>query len=186
MIVATSARTVFLVTALALTLACERKSLEPRYAAGARPASITVTSPAFTEGGSIPVDHTCDGSDAMPELVLSAAPEGAKSLVVYVDDPDAIGGTFTHMIAFDVAPTTSRIGASLEEGGGASFGVNDFGSARYQGPCPPRGELHRYRFRVLALDTLLGLPEGATRQRVDEAIDGHVLGEGTLSAQFGH
>src|SRR5690606_17002696 len=102
---------------------------------------------------------------------------------------DASRGLFTHMIAFDIAPDVHRLrgGTDLAGAGEAArFGLNDFGVARYSGPCPPHRELHRYRFRVVALDTVLGLPEGTPRSRIEAAMDGHVLGEGTLVGIFGH
>ncbi len=172
-----------------VVLGCARTPVEPRLAPGAQLASITVTSPAFTPGGRIPVDHTCDGSDVRPELVLSAPPPGTKSLVLIVEDPDAPSGVFTHMIAFDVSPELRKLpgGADLAGAGdGARYGLNDFGNPRYAGPCPPRGEAHRYRFRVLALDKVLDVGEGAPREKIDAAMDGHILGEGVLSGHFGH
>lgn len=176
--------------ALVTLAACGRPPLpEPRYAPGGARGSITVTSPAFREGTRIPVDHTCDGSDAMPELVLSAPPEGTQSLVLYVEDPDASAGTFTHMVAFNLSPDLKKLPSAQDltaAGEAARFGLNDFQAARYQGPCPPRGETHRYRFRAVALNTKLELPEGAPRAQIDEATDGHILGEGTLTGHFGH
>jgi len=173
-----------------LAASCAKPPIEPRYAPGAgRGASITVTSRAFTEGARLPVDHTCDGSDVMPELTFSSPPDATKSLVLYVEDPDASSGTFTHMMAFNLSSELRKLpsAADLTAGGGAArFGLNDFGAPRYSGPCPPKGEGHRYRFRVVAVDTVLKLEEGATRAQVDEAIDGHILGEGTLTGQFGH
>lgn len=172
-----------------LSLSCVKTPLEPRIAPGVRLSSITVTTPAFGAAGRIPVDHTCDGTDVRPELVFSAPPPGTKSLVLLVEDPDAQSGVFTHMIAFDVSPEIRKLpgGADLAGAGDAArFGLNDFGSTRYAGPCPPKGEAHRYRFRVLALDNVLGLPEGAPRDKVDAAMDGHILGEGILSGHFGH
>lgn len=170
-------------------LGCGGAQRAPRAAPGVETASITVTSPSFSSGGHIPVDFTCDGADVMPELVLSAPPEGTKSLALIVDDPDAPRGTTTHMIAFDISPEVHRLpgGADLAGAGEAArFGLNDFDTARYEGPCPPRGELRRYRFRVIALDTVLSLPEGAPRARIDAAMDGHVVGAGALVGLFGH
>jgi Raf kinase inhibitor-like YbhB/YbcL family protein len=170
-------------------LACTKPPIVPRLAPGASNASITVTSPAFRDGSRIPVDFTCDGTEMMPELVLSSPPEGTQSLVVLVDDPDAPSGVFTHMIAFNIAPDARKIpgGADLTGvGDAARFGLNDFEVARYSGPCPPHGEGHRYRFRVIALDTMLKLPEGAPKRQIDEAMDGHILGEGSLVGHFGH
>jgi phosphatidylethanolamine-binding protein (PEBP) family uncharacterized protein len=60
------------------------------------------------------------------------------------------------MVAFNVAPDTHKIPSGTElanAGEAARFGLNDFKVAHYSGPCPPKGEAHRYRFRVVALDT---------------------------------
>jgi Raf kinase inhibitor-like YbhB/YbcL family protein len=176
------------VAVLAL-LACGKPQIVPRAAPGVSVASITVTSPAFAEGTRIPVDHTCDGKDVVPELVLSSPPEGTKSLLVLVEDPDAPNGTFMHMVLFNLSPDTRKIPSSAEltvGGEAARFGLNDFQVTHYSGPCPPKGEAHRYRFRVVALDTMLKLQEGASHPQLDEAIDGHIIGEGALMGHFGH
>jgi Raf kinase inhibitor-like YbhB/YbcL family protein len=179
-----------LLIASAATASCGKAAVEPRNAPGvANAATITVTSRSFSEGGRIPVDHTCDGSDVMPELVMSSPPDGTKSLVVLVEDPDVSSGTFTHMIAFNVSPELSKLPSAPDlaaAGEAARFGLNDFGAARYSGPCPPRGETHRYSFKVLALDTMLKLREGAPRSQVDQATDGHIVGFGSLTGHFGH
>lgn len=170
--------------------ACTKPPLVPRLAPGVQLASITVTSPSFTEGANIPVDHTCDGKDLMPELVLSSPPDNTKSLVILVEDPDAPDGTFTHMVLFNVTPDLRKLPASTDlppqAGPDARFGLNDFHVTRYSGPCPPKGEVHRYRWRVVALDTPIKLPEGAPKSQIDEAMDAHILGEGTLTGHFGH
>jgi Raf kinase inhibitor-like YbhB/YbcL family protein len=172
-----------------LAAACGQPQIIPKAAPGVTVASITVTSPSFAEGARIPVDHTCDGKELIPELVLSAPPENTKSLILLVEDPDAPSGVFTHMVAFNVAPDTHKIPSGTEltnAGEGARFGLNDFKVAHYSGPCPPKGEAHRYRFRVVALDTVLKLPEGTPKNQIDEAIDGHIIGEGSLTGHFGH
>jgi Raf kinase inhibitor-like YbhB/YbcL family protein len=172
-----------------VTSACTKPPIVPRAAPGVAVASITVTSPSFAEGARIPVDYTCDGKDVIPELVLSAPPEGTKSLLLAVDDPDAPNGTFTHMVAFNVTPELHKLPSGSEltgAGEAARFGLNDFQVAHYSGPCPPKGEAHRYRYRVVALDTTLNLAEGTPHGQIDEAIDGHIIGEGTLTGTFGH
>jgi Raf kinase inhibitor-like YbhB/YbcL family protein len=175
--------------AVSTASACGKPQIVPRAAPGVEVASITVTSPSFSDGAAIPVDFTCDGSDLIPELVLSSPPENTKSLVIVVEDPDAASGTFVHMIAFNVSPTLRKLPSGTEltgAGDAARFGLNDFRVAHYSGPCPPKGEAHRYRFRVVAIDTVLNLPEGTPRRQIDEATDGHILGEGILTGYFGH
>lgn len=172
-----------------LGIGCGPRQIVPRVAEGVELASITVTSPDFSEGGRIPIDHTCDGKDIVPELVFSSPPENTRSLLLVVDDPDAPNGSFSHMVAFNLSADLRKLpaGTTLEGlGENARFGLNDFSVTHYSGPCPPRGEIHRYRFRVIALDTVLSLPEGASRSQINEAIDGHILGTGTLTGFFGH
>jgi Raf kinase inhibitor-like YbhB/YbcL family protein len=166
---------------------------EPRMAArpvnGRRLASITVTSPAFKDAGMIPIDATCEGRDESPELVFSAMPEGTRSVAIVMDDPDAPGKAFTHLVLYALGPDTLKVHANLvpaEERGSVRFGLNDFGAVRYSGPCPPRGEMHRYRLRVFALDISPELQEGATLAALFTAMDQHILGEGTLTGYFGH
>jgi Raf kinase inhibitor-like YbhB/YbcL family protein len=187
-------RRLLVLLAFLLASACGKPPLVPRWAPGVSQLStITVTSPAFTEGTRIPVDDTCDGNDSMPPLVLSSPPEGSKSLVLLVEDPDAPNGTFTHLVVFNLSPDLRKIpggpdasALGPQAGDAARFGLNDFQVTRYSGPCPPKGEVHRYRFRVVALDAAAALPEGAPRGQIDEAMDGHILGEGTLTGHFGH
>jgi Raf kinase inhibitor-like YbhB/YbcL family protein len=158
----------------------------PLAAPGVTLASMTVTSPSLP-GGQVPVDATCDGKDSSPALKWSAPPEGTRSLAIVMDDSDAPGGTFTHWLVLDLPPSTVFVPEGVDASTvGARTGTNDFGSVRYAGPCPPKGQLHRYEVRVLALDAPSGAREGAKRADVDAAIRGHVIGEGTLEAAFGH
>jgi Raf kinase inhibitor-like YbhB/YbcL family protein len=66
----------------------------------------------------------------------------------------------------------------------ATQGHNGWGLAMYRGPAPPVGNMHEYDFTVLALDAELGLPPGLTRAEVLEAIEGHVIGRGSLVATY--
>jgi Raf kinase inhibitor-like YbhB/YbcL family protein len=96
-------------------------------------------------------------------------------------DPDAPGGTFTHWLVYRIPLGETSLTARPA---GASEGVNDFGRRGYGGPCPPRGAAHHYHIVVLALDTRLDLPAGATRSDLDARISGHVLGRGELVATY--
>jgi Raf kinase inhibitor-like YbhB/YbcL family protein len=107
--------------------------------------------------------------------------------VLVIDDPDAPGGTFTHLVAWNLSPELRTIKEGVDVSTlGATVGTNDGKSLGYKGPCPPQGEEHRYEFHVMAVDQPLALREGSTRADVDTAMVGHLLGEGTLTAQFGH
>lgn len=142
--------------------------------------TMELTSPAFEEQGSIPVAHTCDGDDISPPLRIEAIPPEARTLALIVDDPDAPSGTWDHWVAFDIPP-----GAEIPENVGplGTAGRNSSGNTGYDGPCPPSGT-HRYIFRIYALDTELGLAEGATKRQVMDAMEGHVLSQGTLTGLY--
>jgi Raf kinase inhibitor-like YbhB/YbcL family protein len=173
---------------MALVAACGApQGPGPSAVPGRGVSSITVTSKSIPSDMQIPVDLSCDGKNASPALVWSAPPEGTKDLVVLVEDPDAPGGTFTHWVVFNLPPDTVRLDAGVDPATlGAKTGLNDFKNVRYDGPCPPRGEMHRYHFRVLAVDKALDLKDGAARADVDAALSEHVLGAGSLVATFAH
>lgn len=145
---------------------------------------MQVGSPDLADDGTIPVQFTCDGDDALPALAWTGLPDGTAEIAVVVDDPDAPGGTFTHWTAWGIDPAATPLASDVPRP--ATQGTNDFGSIGYRGPCPPEGdEPHRYRFRILALDAPLDLPEGASPDEVAAAVDGHVLAEGRLTATYG-
>jgi Raf kinase inhibitor-like YbhB/YbcL family protein len=144
--------------------------------------AMELTSTAFADGGPIPLRHTCDGDDVSPPLAWSVLPDGAVSLALCVDDPDASRYPFTHWLAWGLAPSTGR----LAEGEPApAEGRNDFGARGYRGPCPPPGRSHRYVFRLLALDAELALGPSDRRLAFDRAIDGHVLASAELAGLYG-
>jgi Raf kinase inhibitor-like YbhB/YbcL family protein len=167
--------------------ACRAGAGEPSAAPGVTLGSLTVSSTSFSSGGAIPVDFTCDGVDRSPELTWSAPPAGTRSFAIVADDPDAPAGTFTHWLAYGVNGDVRVIpeGADVSAMGGA-VATNDFHHAAYSGPCPPRGELHRYYFRVFALDVVIDVSAAATRDAVDAALSGHVLAQGALVGVFSH
>jgi Raf kinase inhibitor-like YbhB/YbcL family protein len=159
----------------------------PSAVPGKGVSSITVTSKSFPGDLQIPVDLSCDGKDVSPQLTWSSPPEGTKALTLVVDDPDASGASFTHWVVINLPPDALTLASGVDPASlGAKVGLNDFCNVRYNGPCPPRGDVHRYQFRVYATDVVLPLKDGAPRAAVDAALSEHVLGVGTLVATFSH
>jgi Raf kinase inhibitor-like YbhB/YbcL family protein len=144
-------------------------------------ATMKITSSAFHERGEIPSKFTCDGSDTSPPLQITGIPSEAKSLVLIADDPDAPSGLFTHWLVWNISPQTSSIAEGSTPKG--VQGANDFGKPGYRGPCPPPG-VHRYSFKIFALDRELDLRSGAKRSQVDAAMKGHVIGQGELVGRY--
>lgn len=145
-----------------------------------------LTSPAFTPNGMIPSRYTCDGADVSPPLSWDAPPAGTQSLVLIVDDPDAPVGTFVHWVLYNLPPQLRQIPEHLTPTTlpkGAIVGKNDFHRMSYGGPCPPGG-IHRYFFKLYAVDRILNLPNGATKAQVMQAIEGHVLASAELIGRY--
>lgn len=130
----------------------------------------------FKNNEFIPQRYTCDGEDINPLIEIKNPPANTKSFVLIMDDPDATGGvTWDHWILFNIDPKTQYI----TEGGlplNSKLGKNSWGKNMYGGPCPPKGSKpHRYFFKLYALDIVLDLEEGATKQEIEKAMEGHIL-----------
>jgi Raf kinase inhibitor-like YbhB/YbcL family protein len=149
---------------------------------------MTLQSPSFSGGGSIPKKYTCEGSDVSPPLQWSDTPTNAQSFALIADDPDAPAGTWTHWIVYDLPGNLRQLPEAVPKQatipGGGSQGVNDFGKIGYGGPCPPPGNPHRYYFRLYALDKKLDLKPGATRQQVVDAMQNHILAQAELMGTY--
>jgi Raf kinase inhibitor-like YbhB/YbcL family protein len=145
-------------------------------------ASLKVTSRAFAPGGKIPKKYTCDGSNTSPPLHIDNSPKSAKSVVLIVEDPDAPGGTWTHWVLWNINPKATEISENSVPPD-AIAGTNDFGNAKYGGPCPPAG-LHRYYFKVYAVDIIISLPSSSKKAAVEKAMAGHIVAKGSLIGTY--
>jgi Raf kinase inhibitor-like YbhB/YbcL family protein len=161
-------------------------SLSP--AQGARTMAFAMSSMSFQNGGDIPRKFTCDGADVSPELSWSEPPAGTQSFALIADDPDAPSGTWTHWVLFDVPPATSSLAEGVskidELPGGERQGRNDFHKIGYNGPCPPPGKPHRYFFKLYALDRKLVLKPATSKQEVEQAMQGHILGDAKWMGKY--
>lgn len=146
------------------------------------PDMLEITSLDFTNNSRLPDKITCNGSNVSPQLSFSNVPQGTKSLVVVVDDPDVPSGVWTHWIVYNIDPMVREI-AENSIPSGALLGVNDFKVTEYRGACPPSGN-HHYIFRVYALSGVLDLPAGASRSEIDEAIKDSILDYGELVGTY--
>ncbi|NOY70472.1 MAG: YbhB/YbcL family Raf kinase inhibitor-like protein [Deltaproteobacteria bacterium] len=156
-------------------------------AATAQSADFPLSSPAIEPGRTIPDAFTCKGMNISPPLSWSGTPKGTKSLALMVDDPDAPSGTFTHWIAWNIPAGSTRLLKGVSKNAlpeKMAEGINDFHRPGYNGPCPPPGRIHHYRFTLYALDTLLDLPAQTTRAGLDDALTGHIIGTARFSALF--
>lgn len=152
---------------------------------------IQVTSRSFAAGEPIPPRHSEYADGVSPALAWRAVPN-ARSYVLIAEDPDAKPITpFVHWVAWNIPGHVTTLPEGLQEQdrltepAGLMQGATSRGSVGYYGPRPPVGDPpHRYHFQVLALDTLLTLPLGASRDDVLAAAKGHVLAKGELVGSY--
>ncbi len=151
--------------------------------------ALIIESSAFKNNEIIPAKFTCDGKGINPQLSIKGVPPEAKSLVLFMEDPDIPTvvkknyniDVWDHWIMFDIPPTTTEILEGVKPLG--VMGKNTQGTNDYHPPCPPDKE-HRYIFRVFALDKVLSLPFGSKRELIEIAIHNHVLAEGELVGRY--
>jgi Raf kinase inhibitor-like YbhB/YbcL family protein len=149
--------------------------------------TLSITSPAFKNGSSIPAEYTCISKDISPTLAWSGQPAATKSFALIMDDPDAAGGTWVHWVIYNI-PASARglqeaAPTKVQLADGSLNGVNSWGNLGYGGPCPPSGT-HRYFFKLYALDTMLDLPSGANKQKLLSVMQDHILAQGELMGTF--
>lgn len=142
---------------------------------------MVLSSPAFKNNETIPSEYTCDGTNVSPQLTITGVPANTQSLALIVEDPDAPIGTVTHWIIWNIPPEKLQ----FDKGEKISYpqGITIFGKTGYGGPCPPSG-IHRYFFKLYALDTMLDLGDGSTKENLVQAMDGHILGQSTLMGKY--
>lgn len=154
---------------------------------------MKIESRAFEDGAAIPARFTCAGEDVSPTLAVDGVPDRARTLALIVDDPDAPRGAFVHWLIWNIPAGRREIpeavppdGAASTLGSGTTQGLNGMRKVGYSGPCPPpgRGE-HTYRFQLYALDSALDVASGASRERLEGAMKGHVLEQAILKGRFG-
>ncbi|MBI1733297.1 MAG: YbhB/YbcL family Raf kinase inhibitor-like protein [Gammaproteobacteria bacterium] len=153
--------------------------------------NLTLTSAAFSHGNGIPAKYTCEGNDVSPPLTWKGVPDGTRSLVLIVDDPDAPDPkapklTWVHWVLYNIPATA----AGLPEGvassalpAGTGEGINDWKRTGYGGPCPPIGR-HRYFHKLYALDTVLTGLQKPAKAQVEAAMKGHVIAKTELVGTY--
>ena len=118
--------------------------------------TFTLTSPALTEGGVIPVKHSCRGTNVSPPLAWTAATGQGYALVV---TDKSIAGGFVHSAMWDIPKTTQALDENIAKiaeppvpAGAKQPLAYDNQTRGYLGPCPP--SQHTYEFALYAVSAL--------------------------------
>lgn len=147
-------------------------------------ARLVIDSTAFDRYGSIPVQFTCNGANISPPLEILDAMGTTKSYTLMVYDRDAPEGDWVHWLMFNIPPSSiNELNQGATEPKGAVVGKNSYDKVGYSGPCPASGE-HRYAFQIWALDTVLDLEVGATKDEVMKAMEGHMIASSQLIGRY--
>ena len=149
--------------------------------------AMTVESAAFANGGDIPARYTCEGENVSPPLTWEGTPDGAVTLALICDDPDAPLRTYSHWVLYDLPPETADLPEAVPSGTdlaiGGMQGRNDFGDVAYGGPCPPSWRASIRLDVVCAGRRARSRAGGATRRRIERhggACAGHRPTHGAL------
>lgn len=158
---------------------------QPELGTGFQP--LTLSSPAFADGGAIPYRFTADGEGVSPPLLWDAPPPGTQSLALVVEDPDAPAPQpLVHAILWRISPEERAIaeGAMAGEGAGAK-GRNSYFGSGWLPPDPPTGHgPHNYAFQLFALDSVPELKGRPGRTALAEWMVGRVVGAGLLTGTY--
>ena len=139
--------------------------------------NLELTSSAFEDGGEIPRECGYKNGNKEPPLAINGIPEGTISLILIMDDPDAMGAVgkvWVHWVVWNIIP---------DQPIGGELGMTDFGEVGYGGPAPP-DKRHTYVFKLYALDSMLDLSKESTKADVEKAIEGHIIEQAQLTGTY--
>jgi Raf kinase inhibitor-like YbhB/YbcL family protein len=152
--------------------------------------TLSVTSPAFANGATLPRKYTKYYDNISPPLGWTGAPAATRAYALIVDDPDAKLKPVTHWTIWNMTaaglPEGVPMGAQTPPPIGAVQGATTMRTSGYTGPHPPLGDPpHHYHFQVFALDAPLAAAGRADRETLLKAMAGHVLARGELVGLYG-
>jgi Raf kinase inhibitor-like YbhB/YbcL family protein len=159
-------------------------------AVASAPDLIILTSPAFANGGLIPLRHAGNGvgDNISPQLTWSGVPPETVDLALVMEDPDApLLRPFVHLVTAGVPPVPEELAEGALSSGAGKFlrGRNMLRQTTYAGPrALPGHGLHRYVFEVFALNRKLSFQKPPSLAELMSAIDGAVIARGRLEGTF--
>ncbi len=161
--------------ALALGYACSATAAD---AAGV----FTLKSTTFQDGkmmpkkvanshANAPTNPNCVGDNVSPQLSWSNVPDGTKSFVLTMFDPEGRAPSgVSHWVAYGIPATVTGFaeGEASKDSDKYVGGKSLMGVGHYSGPCtPPNTTPHHYTFVLIATDfDPKELPPGLTRDDV--------------------
>jgi Raf kinase inhibitor-like YbhB/YbcL family protein len=196
-LLASCAPTAMQATTIGTTDAAPGRLSVAQPASGITAGALTLSSPQFVNGGTLPLEQVgsgngCTGMNVSPALNWTGVPAGTVSLVQTTYDPDApTGSGFWHWVNYNIPASATGLAKGAGSMGGtlpagAASANNDGGMTGYTGACPPVGDApHRYVFTLYALSKTLDLPAGASPAYVGFNLNGSTLAKTSIVATYG-
>src|SRR5580704_14026597 len=127
---------------------------------------FSLTSSTFKDGSMLPKkaananttgnNPNCVGENVSPQLSWSGVPDGTKSFVLLMEDPEGRGGAGVHhMVAYGIDPKVTGFaeGELSKPSDKYVGGQSTQGVGFYSGPCTPANvQPHHYTFVLVATD----------------------------------
>jgi len=153
--------------------------------------NFKLSSDVFADGAEIPKKYTCQGDDISPPLQWQQVPQGTRSLALIIHDPDVPDPAkavriWVHWVLYNLPPSATALPERTTADNlpaGTLEGVNDWNRTGYGGPCPPIGR-HRYIHRLYALNCMLDNLRQPTKDRLEAAMQGHIIAEAELIGTY--
>jgi Raf kinase inhibitor-like YbhB/YbcL family protein len=180
-------RTAFLALALAAALVPQGRGRGVQV--------MTLTTPAWPDGGAIPAKHAQAGGEVSPPLAWSNVPDTAASFVLVVHDLDAMSSAnedTLHWLVWNIPGSARALPEGVAQGAVLPDGSRQISATgpNYRGPgAPASGPPHHYVFELFALDAMLDVPAvGATpaqtRAAVMAAMAGKIRGKAVYTGLY--
>ena len=164
-------------------------------------ATMTLTTPAWPDGGKIPVKYTQAGDQISPALSWTGVPDGTQSFVLLFHDVDSAVGNgnddVLQWLLWNIPAKTTTLPEGVPQGMQLADGTRQVSATGpfYRGPgAPASGPAHHYVFELFALDTMLNVQTAAqvqgvspgveTRAAVLRAMAGHIRGKAVYVGLF--
>ena len=186
---------------VAMPIAAQERGGQRGSAPVASGPAMTMTIPAFPDGGQIPVtfsqaaEGAAPGEGTSPAISWANPPPGTQSFVLNMRDMDVARNRTTddqaHWVVWNIPATATGLPEGVPKGSQLSNGSYQISATGpvYRGPgAAATGPRHHYMFELFALDTKLDVQPTAdafeTRANVMKAMQGHVLGKAVYGGLF--
>ena len=186
---------------MAMPMSAQERGGQRGNAPAAGGPAMTLTIPAFPDGGPIPVkfsqaaEGAAPGEGTSPAMSWANAPAGTQSFVLNMHDMEVVRNKTTddqaHWVVWNIPATATGLPEGVPKGpqlADGSYQISATGQV-YRGPgAPATGPRHHYMFEIYALDTKLDVQPTAdafeTRANVLKAMQGHILGKAVYGGLF--